>query len=324
MINQFTTTPGIFSILAFLVIFLLLVGTYQYIRQTARKREVLRKIRYDHETRVPRREEGQFSEPGNRVRPLLVRFLGLLGRKGGTDNADYSGMRVKFLRAGLRGENLAAVFWGAKILLAVGMAVCFLAVRISILPGLSLLASLGAGLYLALFGFYLPDIWLRIRTARRRKKIFNGLPDALDLLVVCVEAGMGLDAAITRVGEEIRFTDRELSDELRLLNLELRAGKTRQEALKNLARRVNLEDMNSLVTLLVQTDKFGTSIAQALRVYSETFRTKRYQAAEELAAKLPVKLLFPLIFFIFPAIFVVILGPAVIQIFHTLFAGNAL
>jgi len=141
--------------------------------------------------------------------------------------------------------------------------------------------------------------------------------------VVCVEAGMGLDAAISRVGEEIRFTDRELSDELRLLNLELRAGKTRLEALRNLARRVNLEDMNSLVTLLVQTEKFGTSIAQALRVYSDTFRTKRYQAAEELAAKLPVKLLFPLIFFIFPAIFVVILGPAVIQIIQT-FTGNAL
>ena len=134
---------------------------------------------------------------------------------------------------------------------------------------------------------------------------------------------MGLDAAITRVGEEIRFTDRELSDELRLLNLELRAGKTRLEALRNLARRANLEDMNSLITLLVQTEKFGTSIAQALRVYSDTFRTKRYQAAEELAAKLPVKLLFPLIFFIFPAIFVVILGPAVIQIIQT-FTSNAL
>jgi tight adherence protein C len=232
-------------------------------------------------------------------------------------------MRIKFLRAGLRGENLAAVFWGTKILFAVGMAICFLAVKINMLAGLGLLATLAGGLYLVFVGFYLPDIWLRIRTARRRKKIFNGLPDALDLLVVCVEAGMGLDAAITRVGEEIRFTDRELSDELRLLNLELRAGKTRVEALRNLGKRVDLEDMNSLVTLLVQTEKFGTSIAQALRVYSDTFRTKRYQAAEELAAKLPVKLLFPLVFFIFPAIFVVILGPAVIQIIHT-FTGNAL
>jgi tight adherence protein C len=323
MINQVTTTPGVFSMLAFLVLFLLLIGVYQYIRQSARKREVLRKIRYDSEAQVPRREEGQSSEAGHRGRTLLVKFLGLLGRTGGTDNADYSGMRIKFLRAGLRGENLAAVFWGTKILLAVGMAVCFLAVRMSMLAGLSQLATLVGVLYFAFFGYYLPDIWLRIRTARRKKKIFNGLPDTLDLLVVCVEAGMGLDAAITRVGEEIRFTDRELSDELRLLNLELRAGKTRLEALRNLGRRVNLEDMNSLITLLVQTEKFGTSIAQALRVYSDTFRTKRYQAAEELAAKIPVKLLFPLIFFIFPAIFVVILGPAIIQIFRV-FTGNAL
>jgi len=314
MTIQVTTIPGLFSMLAFLVLFLLSIGVYQFIRQSARKREVLRKIQYDHGTRVPQREESRSSEAGDRVRTLLVKSLGLLGRKGGTDNADYSGMRIKFLRAGLRGENLAAVFWGTKILFVVGMAICFLAVSINMLAGLSLLTKLAGGLYLVFVGFYLPDIWLRIRTARRKKKIFNGLPDALDLLVVCVEAGMGLDAAITRVGEEIRFTDRELSDELRLLNLELRAGKTRVEALRNLGKRVDLEDMNSLVTLLVQTEKFGTSIAQALRVYSDTFRTKRYQAAEELAAKLPVKLLFPLIFFIFPAMFVAILGPAAIRI----------
>jgi tight adherence protein C len=316
MINQVMTIPALFSVLAFLALSLLFMGIYQYIRQSARKREVVKKIRYDYEAHVPRREERQISEAGSRVRDSIVKFLSLLGRRGGTDDADYSGMRIRFLRAGLRGANLAAVFWGAKVFLPVCMAVCFLAVRMSMLAGLSLQATLAACLYLAFFGFYLPDIWLRIRTARRRKKIFNGLPDALDLLVVCVEAGMGLDAAITRVGEEIRFTDRELSNELRLLNLELRAGKARQEALRNLARRVNLEDMNSLVTLLVQTDKFGTSIAQALRVYSDTFRTKRYQAAEELAAKLPVKLLFPLIFFIFPAMFVAILGPAAIRIFQ--------
>jgi tight adherence protein C len=314
MINQFMTIPGLFSVVAFLVLSLLLVGIYQYFSQIARKREVVKKIQYDQETHIVRPEEGQFREAGNRVRALLVKFLGLVGRRSGTDDADYSGMRIKFLRAGLRGANLAAVFWGAKVLLAVGMAVCFLAVRMSILAGLSLLATLAVCFYLVFIGFYLPDIWLRIRTVRRRRKIFNGLPDALDLLVVCVEAGMGLDAAITRVGEEIQLTDRELSSELKLLNLELRAGKARQEALRNLARRVNLEDMDSLVTLLVQTDRFGTSIAQALRVYSDTFRTKRYQAAEELAAKLPVKLLFPLIFFIFPALFVAILGPAAIQI----------
>ena len=150
--------------------------------------------------------------------------------------------------------------------------------------------------------------------------MLEGIPDALDLLVVCVEAGMGLDAAINRVAEEIKLTNRILSDELKFLNLELRAGKSRQAALRNLAMRTDLEDVNSLVTLLIQTDKFGTSVAKALRVYSDTFRTKRYQKAEELAAKLPVKLVVPLIVFIFPSLFVTILGPAAIRIYEVFLA----
>jgi len=316
MIDQVMTIPGLLSALAFLSLCLFLVGMYQYIRQGARKREVVKKIRSDHEAPVPRREQEPSSEGKRRFREKIVTFLSLIGRRAGTDDADYSGMRIRFLRGGLRGANVTAVFWGSKVFLAVCMPACFLLVRMGVLGGLSLLATLAACLYLVFFGFYLPDIWLRIRTARRKKRIFNGLPDALDLLVVCVEAGMGLDGAISRVGEEIRLSDRELSDELRLLNLELRAGKARQEALRNLARRVELEDMNSLVTLLVQTDRFGTSVAQALRVYSDTFRTKRFQAAEELAAKLPVKLIFPMILFIFPAMFVAILGPAAVRVFQ--------
>ena len=318
MIDQVMNIPGLLSALAFLSMCLFFVGMFQYIRQSARKREVVKKIRYDYEGPVPRREQGPSSEGGSRVRDSIVRFLSLVGRRTGTDNPDYSGMRIRFLRAGLRGANVTAVFWGTKAFLAVCMLACFLLLRMGVLAGLSLLATLAFCACLVFFGFYLPDIWLRVRTARRKKRIFNGLPDALDLLVVCVEAGMGLDGAISRVGEEIRLSDRELSDELRLLNLELRAGKARQEALRNLATRVDLEDMNSLVTLLVQTDRFGTSIAQALRVYSDTFRTKRFQAAEELAAKLPVKLLFPLIFLIFPALFVAILGPAAISVIQVL------
>ncbi|NIM99593.1 MAG: type II secretion system F family protein, partial [candidate division Zixibacteria bacterium] len=153
---------------------------------------------------------------------------------------------------------------------------------------------------LAIAGFYVPDLWLRIKIARRRGKIAKGLPDALDLLVVCVEAGLGLDTAINRVAEEIKLGHKVLSDELKLLTLELRAGKSRRDALKNLALRIDWEDIKSLVTLLIQTDKFGTSVAQALRVYSDALRTKRYQRAEEIAAKIPVKLVFPLVFFIFP------------------------
>jgi tight adherence protein C len=171
---------------------------------------------------------------------------------------------------------------------------------------------------LALIGFYLPDLWLRMRIARRKEEILKGFPDALDLLVVCVEAGVGLDAAINRVGEEMKLSDKVLSEEFRLLSLELRAGKLRRDALRNLALRTDLEDVSSFVTLLIQTDKFGTSVAKALRVHSDSMRTKRQQRAEEIAAKLPVKLVFPLILFIFPSLFVAILGPAAIRIFRVL------
>ncbi len=138
----------------------------------------------------------------------------------------------------------------------------------------------------------------------------------LDLLVVCVETGMGLDSAIYRVAQEIRLSHKMLGDELNVLNLEIRAGNSREKALRNLSDRIDVEDVSSLVTLLIQTSKFGTSVAQSLRVYSDTFRTKRYQKAEEIAAKLPVKLMLPLILFIFPSLFVVILGPAAIQVYR--------
>jgi len=170
----------------------------------------------------------------------------------------------------------------------------------------------------ALAGWYLPDLWLRIKTQRRKEKLLAALPDALDLLVVCVEAGMGLDGAFHRVAQEIRLNSPEMSDELKLMNLELRAGKSRQEALDNMALRSDLDEMTSLVTLLIQTDKFGTSMAASLRVFSDAYRTQRYQRAEELAAKIPVKLVFPLILFIFPALFTVILGPAAIRIWQNI------
>jgi tight adherence protein C len=176
------------------------------------------------------------------------------------------------------------------------------------------------GVATALFGFYLPNIWLRYKTDKRKEKLLEALPDALDLLVVCVEAGMGLDGAINRVAQEIKLKCSELSEELTFLNLELRAGKPRHDALRNLALRSDLEEMKSLVTLLIQTDKFGTSIAQALRVYSDSYRTQRFQRAEELAAKIPVKLVFPLVLFILPALFVAIVGPAAIRIYQNIFS----
>jgi tight adherence protein C len=149
---------------------------------------------------------------------------------------------------------------------------------------------------------------------RRQHRMRLSLPDALDLLVVSVEAGLGLDQAIQRVADEIAFAHPELAEEMRLVNLELRAGKARAEALHNLAERTGVEDLSSLVAMLVQTDKFGTSIAQSLRVHSDVLRTKRRQRAEEAAAKTGVKMVFPLVFCIFPAIWVVTIGPAAIKI----------
>jgi tight adherence protein C len=249
----------------------------------------------------------------------LFRFLALLGKRvSSEDTDDYSNIRQKFLKAGIRKRNVVHVFWGAKILLAVVFIGSFFLFRISLLKMFNPSEVLSMTIFLGLIGFYLPEIWLYIKTSERKNQLLRGLPDALDLLVVCVEAGMGLDAAINRVAEEIKLDSPVLSDELRVLNLEMRAGKLRQDALKDMAMRMDLEDIKSLVTLLIQTDKFGTSMAQALRVYSDSFRTKRFQRAEEIAAKLPVKLIFPCILFIFPSLFVVILGPAAIRIYEAL------
>jgi tight adherence protein C len=152
----------------------------------------------------------------------------------------------------------------------------------------------------------------------RQNRLRRGLPDGLDLLVICVESGLGLDQALMKVAQELRITHPELSEELQLVNLEMRIGKTRLDALRELARRTGLEDIKSLVAMLVQTDRFGTSVAQSLRVFSDDLRIKRRQRAEEMSAKTTVKMVPPLIFFIFPALMVVILGPAVLTLIRQL------
>jgi tight adherence protein C len=170
----------------------------------------------------------------------------------------------------------------------------------------------------ALAAFYMPDLWLYNRGLQRKEAVLDSFPDALDLLVVCVEAGMGLDAAMNRVSREILVDCPVLSEELTIFSLEMRGGMQRRDALKNLSLRTDLVEVNRLTTLLIQTDKFGTSVGSALKVFSDTLRTQRYQRAEELAGKIPVKLLFPMILFIFPSLFLVIMGPAAIRIYHTL------
>jgi tight adherence protein C len=227
--------------------------------------------------------------------------------------------RRKLINAGYRTGKASALFLGAKLLLAV-VTVCLLALIPAKLLGFPSVSQLTFFYVLAAAcGYYAPVLWLRRAIAQRKDALQRAIPDALDLMVVCVEAGLGLDQAIGRVGEEVKRTHPELSDELNLLALEMRSGAARQEALRNLAHRTDLEEVSSLVALLVQTDRFGTSIGQALRVHADSMRTTRRLKAEELAAKLPVKLLLPLIFFIFPSMFIVVIGPACIKMVRVLF-----
>jgi tight adherence protein C len=172
---------------------------------------------------------------------------------------------------------------------------------------------------LAMIGYLLPGLVVDRLVSRRQQLIQNGLPDALDLMIVCLESGSSMDQAIIKVSEELSLAYPALAEELRLVVTETRAGKPRLEAFRNLAARTGVEDVRSLVAMLVQTDRFGTSVAQALRTHAETSRVKRRQRAEERAAKIGVKLVFPLVFCLFPAFFVVTLGPAVVKFVRVMF-----
>jgi tight adherence protein C len=167
-------------------------------------------------------------------------------------------------------------------------------------------------------GYYLPNAVLSRLVFIRQREVFETFPDAADLLLVCVEAGLGLDAALVKVAEEMRLKSEALAEELHLVNLELRAGSSREKALRNLALRTGVEEVNTFATMLIQADRFGTSIGDSLRVFSDELRTKRQMRAEEIAAKIPLKLLFPMVFCIFPALLLVLLGPAFIQIYRIL------
>ncbi len=306
----------IVSILIFTGMLLLIFGIYSYIHYHKGRWELSRRIKQIE-------DEGPTGKEADSFGKMKDYFLNLIGSLGHfvkpKDEGDISHLSRVFLRAGYRGGNAAIIFFGMKVFFAVCFPLLFFLTKLlaeMVIPSLTFLLI---SILLAMMGFYLPNLWIKLRISNRKEKIQQGLPDALDLMVVCVEAGTGLDAAINRVGEEMKLANKELSEEFRLMSMELRAGKERRDALKNLALRTDLEDVNSLVTLLIQTEKFGTSLAQALRIHSDSMRTKRFQKAEEIAAKLPVKLMFPLILFIFPSLFVTLLGPAAIRIFRALF-----
>ncbi|MGD8277556.1 MAG: type II secretion system F family protein [Gemmatimonadota bacterium] len=220
------------------------------------------------------------------------------------------------VQAGYRATGAVAIYWAMRLVLAGGL----FAAGMALIPlgSVSSTLALLVAVYFAALGYLLPMLRVRQQRRRRQKEIQHALPDALDLLVVCVEAGLGLNQALVRVSEEIRHLSQVMSQELLYTNSEIRAGTPRDEALRHLAERTGVDDIASLVTMLIQTDRFGTSVARSLRVHSDVLRQKRRQRAEEAAAKTAIKMVFPLVFCIFPAMFVVILGPGLMDIFRTL------
>jgi tight adherence protein C len=254
------------------------------------------------------REEGDVRQTFDKVTSFFKR----IGERAPRSTKELGSLRLRLVQAGYRRDEALPIFFGIRILVALALFSLF-ASSVVMKPNIAFaLGGLGVG-------YILPGMLLARMAKRRAHRIRLALADALDLLVVSVEAGLGLDQALTRVGSELAFAYPDLSDELKLVNLELRAGKARPDALRNLADRTGVDDLGSLVTMLIQTDKFGTSVAQALRVYSETLRTKRRQRAEEAAAKTGVKMVFPLVFCIFPSIWVVTIGPAAIKFTTVLF-----
>ncbi len=240
-------------------------------------------------------------------------FLARVGEKIPIAPKEQSKYTKMLIAAGFRKESLM-VFLGSKIILACALAGAF--VFFYALPKGELLSPnyLLYTVALAIAGFLLPSIWLSRVVEKRKTEIFHSLPDILDLLTVCVEAGLGLDAALIRTCESPQFRGNPLAEELRTASMEARAGKPRSEALKDMAERTMVDDVKAFVAMLSQTERFGTSLSLALRVHSESLRTKRRQIAEEAAAKTAIKILFPLAFFIFPALMLVMVGPAFIKI----------
>jgi tight adherence protein C len=254
---------------------------------------------------------------GRQVRSEKISaVLQALGEQVQGRRADVSAIRLRMIQAGYTGRTAVPIYLGSRIALPIGLAAA--SVFILSVLGATSLAGVLATVWFAAVGYVMPSFYIGSRITRRQKEMQKALPDALDLLVVCVEAGLGLNQALVRVSEEIERLSPVLSEQLALVNLEIRAGTARDEAFRNMGDRTGMEDIRSLMAMLIQTDRFGTSIATALRVHADTMRTKRRQRAEEAAAKTTIKLVFPLVLFIFPAMFVVILGAAIIQIYEAL------
>jgi tight adherence protein C len=288
------------AIFAFLAAFLLMasLGLLLFYRQTTLRRLSQVVSRADDSSVL----RSLASAPGSRLEKLVKPFQRIMPR----NSADVSIVQKRLARAGYREQSYINIFYSSKVL--VPMALCLVATVTQLYTYSPLFVyALAAGL-----GYLAPDFWLNNRIAARKMKLSLGLPEALDLLVICVEAGLSVDKATMRTAEELQISQPAIADEMNLVYLEQRAGRPRAEAWKNFGERTDVDTIRSLASILIQADKFGTSVGKTLRTHAEALRTRRRQDAEEKAAKTTVKLTFPLVLFIFPSLFVVTLGPSMI------------
>ena len=269
-----------------------------------------RKLNLDRRLNQAAQEEEESKIAG--VTRHVERALVSIGERIPRSPAEMSRQERRLVQAGFRRKDAVLLLNGSHIAVILLLLLAFGSVGyLYRQPVISIAVSL-------FLGAAIPDMWLRRAILKRQENIQFALPDAMDLSVIAVEAGLGLDQALMRVGDEISTAHPDLADELRLRNLEINMGRSRSDALRNLAERTGVEDLKALIAILIQTDKFGTSVGQALRTFSESLRVKRRQRAEEMAAKLAIKMVVPMVLFIFPGVFIVILGPAFIAIIRDL------
>jgi tight adherence protein C len=291
---------GISGVLLFMVVFLLLRNSFRP------------KLDVEERVRLRTDEQEQDEQGWKRFVEKLEGLFKPLGEIIPRSPEELSKHERRLVQAGIRRKDAVVLFHGAQV----GLVVLLLAVCVgtgyiyrNIL--VAIVASIAGGVFL-------PELWLRRTVDARKERIQAAIPDALDLAVVCVEAGLGLDQALMRIASELQTSYPDLSEEFNLRNIEINMGLNRVDAFRNLAERTDVDDVKSLVAILIQTDRFGTSVAQALRVFAESLRVKRQQRVRERAAKLPVKMIPVMILFIFPAIFVVVVGPGMIKIIRSL------
>lgn len=285
-------------------------------RKVDKRRKALQRL--DGKTRVGDKKAPSFDRrKSGAMENLLAKAAPTLSRASMPKTEEArTNVRMKLANAGMRGQQTPAIFLASKTI--IGIAFTAVALLIAMSMRMNMRNTLGLVAGCGAVGLMLPNLWLSLAIKSRKEKLAFGMPDSLDLLVVTVEAGLGLDAAMQRVADEMKNVHPELAEELILTTMETQVGLARAEALQNLAMRTDVPEMKSLTAILIQAERFGTSVAQAIRTHAEGMRIKRSQAAEERAAKTAVKLIVPLIMFIFPALFVVLAGPAMMKLFETL------